>query len=93
MKCPICDQKLISGYSTSKYCEAHYQRYSFDDIEFENFHYGNFCIQLSFLNKKLVQYYFYFKSYQIVIPADQLSFDPKNPENVINKIKTVMVFS
>ena len=105
MKCPICEESisLFQKEETSNKSRCNFQHYSkhiyFFNAErtivFELFIYGDCSIQKYYQNDILINYALYHKTSNVaIIPAtQQLAFDPKNPDNVIHKIKTLLTFS
>jgi hypothetical protein len=108
MNCKICDQKMIDDVRFSrkeKYdCNCYYscqlEHYTIcvrdDEPYCENFYYGNMKIQVVYnLNRSRISYYclYYDKDSSNYFSLLHLNFDPKNPETVLNKIKTYFLFS
>ena len=96
MKCPICDEEItkISTINQCYDCINHYSKDIFDDAIYETFYYERYGIQRRIINKISDTYHLCFDgNTKAIVPADQLTFDPKHPENIINKIKILTTFA
>jgi hypothetical protein len=104
LKCKLCGSGLkIDRLSGFEYCSdtyfnyyPHYYIEKLPNRVFEMFKYenGKFGVQAVYHNEIIVCYNLYYtidKSF--TLRADQLTFNPLNPANVINKIKMILTFS
>lgn len=101
MNCPICDQKLFVTGSLKRECSNHYyaniESYT-GLVSWEIFTYGKYKIARQYTGGVITEYSLHFPMIRrfgncLRYKAEEIDFDPKNPENVLNKLKMITVFS
>lgn len=108
IKCVFCSnsslEEFIDLYSTSRhYACINCRRYQIvfecsNQIRYEIFTYNNkYRIGRHYQNGKIVKYDLYFPAQSFrescITYNKDIDFDPLNPEKIINKLKTILVFS
>lgn len=109
MNCPICDKKcsrvnnqngamiFLDAFRCSDHYYANVEPYS-DLINWEVFTYGKYKISRQYEDKVITKYSLYFPMIKdfgncLKYAAEDINFDPQHPENVLNKLKTIVNFS
>lgn len=105
--CKICDKPLFhkgvlnihGGINQFKCEENHFtiNRTKFGETASEVFKYGKYKVIAWFYLNEIIEYGLYYPTNegkgQLCLSADKVQFDPKNPENILNKLKMMVVFS
>lgn len=104
--CKICD-KVLTDKGKIDYrgiyqfrCEQDHfitNRTKSGETTTETFKFGKFKVITWYYQNEIIEYGLYYPddvgTGQLCLPAHKVQFDPKNPDNILNKLKMRVVFS